>query len=65
MAVTLFSFYQTTEHQLSLKQKYHLTHEFPVVVVENGSTNIRAGLSGEETPSAVFPAVPGAAYGAR
>ena len=56
---------QNTEYQLSLKQKYHLTHEFPVVVIDNGSTNIRAGLCGEEKPNVVYPSIPGATYGAR
>jgi len=33
--------------------------EEPIVVIDNGSNMIRAGISGEDAPRAVFPAVVG------
>lgn len=35
--------------------------ENPAVVIDNGSGMCKAGLSGEDTPRAVFPAITGTA----
>ena len=34
---------------------------YPAVVIDNGSGMCKAGLSGEDTPRAVFPAIVGTA----
>jgi actin len=33
--------------------------EAPIVVIDNGSAMIKAGISGEDSPRAVFPTIVG------
>mmetsp|Transcript_13315 Transcript_13315/g.9398 ORF Transcript_13315/g.9398 Transcript_13315/m.9398 type:complete len:87 (+) Transcript_13315:112-372(+) len=36
-----------------------MAEELPIVVIDNGSGMVKAGIAGEDAPSAVFPALVG------